>query len=123
MDYKEALREGLKKSLVTKGRDTREQFWRFFIVYFPIATVIPTFIVLSLLTILSYNNLAILYLILAISCIIVYIPVVSAIIRRLHDVGKSGYYWILWFVPGVNLYVFYLLAKKGIAKIQTGREA
>lgn len=47
------------------------------------------------------------------SIIVVYIPLITAIIRRLHDVGKSGYLGLLWFVPVANLYLIYLLAKKG----------
>ncbi len=50
------------------------------------------------------------------SIITIYIPLVTAIIRRLHDVGKPGYLWILWFIPGANLYLLYLLAKKGVGK-------
>ena len=116
MHYKEALREGLQKSLISKGCDTREQFWRFFIVYFPIACVIPTLISLLVPVIFGYDSAVIAMLIFVIMCIVVYIPLITAIIRRLHDVGKPGSFWILWFVPGVNFYVFYLLAKKGAAK-------
>lgn len=120
MDFKEALREGVQKSLITKGNDTREQFWRFFIIYLPLACLISIFfyfIVPAIFAVLfGYGSLLISMLLWAIVCLILYIPLITAIIRRLHDVGKPGYFWILWFVPGVNLYIFYLLAKKGVAK-------
>ncbi len=37
---------------------------------------------------------------------------ISLLIRRLHDVGKSGWFGLLLLVPIVNLYVIYLLLIK-----------
>ncbi len=40
------------------------------------------------------------------------IPLITAIIRRLHDIGKDGLLSILWFIPLANIYLLLLLATK-----------
>ena len=40
---------------------------------------------------------------------------VAVSVRRLHDTGKSGWWFISWFIPLVNLYTFYLHIKRGDA--------
>lgn len=48
------------------------------------------------------------------SCLVL-IPCVSSIIlavRRFHDVGKSGFYWLLFLVPVANIFALYLLFGK-----------
>ena len=41
-------------------------------------------------------------------------PCVMLIIRRLHDIGRSGWWWLLALVPLVNfIFGIYLMSKKG----------
>lgn len=37
---------------------------------------------------------------------------VTLAIRRFHDVGKSGFYWLLFLVPVANIFALYLLFGK-----------
>ena len=41
------------------------------------------------------------------------LPYVSVFVRRLHDIGKSGWYLLLWFVPLVNFLILYYVCKSG----------
>ena len=41
-------------------------------------------------------------------------PCVMLIIRRLHDIGRSGWWWLLALIPFVNfIFGIYLMCKKG----------
>lgn len=118
MDCKDAVLEGFRKSLTIGGCDTREQFWWFALVCFPLLCVAPAFVLLfvgSLLPESGFGAMIATVLFFA-SYVVLGVPFVTAIIRRLHDVGKPGYLWILWFIPGANIYLLYLLAKKGAVK-------
>jgi len=50
-----------------------------------------------------------------ISQLLFFIPTIAVGIRRLHDVGKSGWFFLLLLIPFFNLYVFFylMLIKKG----------
>ena len=42
------------------------------------------------------------------------LPCLLLIIRRLHDIGRSGWCWLLIFIPFVNFIMgIYLMCKKG----------
>ena len=113
MNYKDALMEGLKKSFDFKGTETRSGFWWFAIIYYPMAII--SFI-LIILTLLSVDMVNMAFFVRYLGAIIITIPLISAIVRRLHDVGKKWYFSILWFIPIGNLYLFYLLAQKSMYK-------
>ena len=43
-----------------------------------------------------------------------FLPSLGIAVRRLHDINKSGWFWLIIFVPIIGLvYVIYLLAKPG----------
>ena len=44
---------------------------------------------------------------------VVIIPSFSVATRRLHDVGKSGWWVILGLIPPITFYVIYLLMRRG----------
>lgn len=48
------------------------------------------------------------------SCLVLILGVSSIMlaIRRFHDVGKSGFYWLLFLVPVANIFAIYLLFGK-----------
>ena len=43
--------------------------------------------------------------------IAVIVPTIAAGVRRLHDIGKSGWWYLLAIVPIANFFLLYLLAK------------
>ena len=42
-----------------------------------------------------------------------FLPALSVLVRRLHDVGKSGWWYFIVFIPIVNFWLLYLLCKDG----------
>ena len=42
-----------------------------------------------------------------------FLPALSVLVRRLHDVGKSGWWYFIVFIPIVNFWLLYLLCRDG----------
>lgn len=91
----DSIKSALSKYFDFKGRATRKEYWTFYFFTLIVAAVFG--LVDGLLGINGLSSLMILALI---------IPTVSCAVRRMHDVGKSGWFII---VPLVNL-IFLLSA-------------
>lgn len=92
-----------KKYAVFKGRSTRSEFWYFYLAYIIIA------IILSILSSFA-KSLDVLVILFGIVSII---PILAISVRRMHDIGKSGwnYLWNLLPIIG-NIYFIVLLCTK-----------
>jgi uncharacterized membrane protein YhaH (DUF805 family) len=91
----DSIKGALNKYFDFKGKATRKEFWTFY--FFAIIAAVGSGLIDGLLGIDVLTNLVILSL---------YIPTLSCGVRRMHDVGKSGWFII---VPFANL-VFLLSA-------------
>lgn len=104
----------LKKYAVFKGRASRGEYWYFgllwFIVFFLLNAVWSLGQHLSNDTLIIFGVIAVLSFFFA-----TVIPIMAVWVRRLHDVGKSGWWAILFqLIPVVGpLYVYVLTFKKG----------
>ena len=84
MDFGEAIGTCLKKYFVFEGRASKSEFWYFFLVY-TVGSILLSFIaravmsapLLILAGLVTYGTI---------------IPMISAGCRRLHDIGKSGWW-------------------------------
>lgn len=88
-----------RRSFDFSGRSTRAEFWWFSL--FEILTVIAVSIVLPFLSMLY--------------TLILFIPAIAVCIRRLHDIGKSGWWLLALFIPLVGaiiLLVFWIKASE-----------
>lgn len=112
--------ESIKTCLTTKyadfkGRASRSEFWWFYlfvcVVLFIFALVT---ILLMLLETSTLNNVCIALLMLVMVALM--LPVLSAMVRRLHDTGKSGWWLLISFIPWIgNLILLVLLLMPSIA--------
>lgn len=83
MDIKQSVITCLKKYAEFNGRAGRPEFW-----WFALATVIAGLVVGWVSDILGMLvNLGLL------------LPSLAVGARRLHDMGKSGWFQLLWFIP------------------------
>ena len=90
--FKEAVKAGFKKYFSGRGRANRVEFWMWWLfVLIATAFVVVGWLMLPVLV----------------------IPTISVTVRRLHDVGKSGWNVLLGLIPVVNFYIIYLLARRG----------
>ncbi len=84
MDFKQAVITCLRDKYADfNGRASRSEFWWFFLFQL-IVTMILTAIHERLGNVASLAML---------------LPALGAGARRLHDIGKSGWFQLLWFVP------------------------
>jgi uncharacterized membrane protein YhaH (DUF805 family) len=105
--------QALQKYAVFSGRSTRSEYWFFFL----FSVVIEVVIVLAVLAIArlagastdsaagATETLLTIYLLATL------VPTLAVSVRRLHDVGMSGWWLLLSFVPfgGLALIVIYCL--------------
>ena len=87
--------QALKKYAVFAGRARRKEFWMFFLVYVVIVVVLSIVEwMIGLPGILSgIYSLALL------------IPSIAVTVRRLHDTGRTGWWWWIGFVPVIGIIV------------------
>src|SRR6202042_1563953 len=99
--FGEAISEGFKNMVTFSGRASRSAFWWFFlgaIIIDVIGAIIGS----------AAHAVVIQYII----YVIVAIVTISLSVRRLHDSGKSGFWWLIGFIPvigTITLIVFYCL--------------
>jgi uncharacterized membrane protein YhaH (DUF805 family) len=98
--------EVLKKYAVFSGRASRREYWMFFLfnlIFAIVAAVLDNVLGLAIRDV-GYGPFYILY---ALGTLL---PGLAVGIRRLHDIGKSGWYMLMGFIPcvgGIILLVFF----------------
>nr|WP_039968319.1 DUF805 domain-containing protein [Pseudomonas chlororaphis] len=96
-----------------KGRADRKEFWMFNLVNFLIACAIVA--IAALLSTLISEKMALLA---SLYSLLVLLPSLAVTVRRLHDVGKSGWFLLFSLIPVLGaLYVFYFLLKQSDADL------
>src|SRR4051812_37714261 len=87
--------QALKKYAVFAGRARRKEFWMFFLVY--VLIVVVLMIVESILGLPGILS--------GIYSLALLIPSIAVTVRRLHDTGRTGWWWWLGFVPVIGIIV------------------
>ena len=126
MSFTESVRTCLGKFATFDGRATRSEFWWFylFVILVGLVGYIPIFLLTLLgaassdgdggvlggiLTLLS----VVFWIVWIIAVIALYIPLLAAGSRRLHDRGQSGWLQLLLLVPCGNIVLIVLWALEG----------
>ena len=93
--------EALKKYADFKGRARRKEYWLFILLY-SICYFIAFLIDVASGALIIFTTIVALGLL---------IPLISVAVRRLHDTDRSGWWFLLGFVPFVNivLLIFFFL--------------
>lgn len=110
MGFADAIRTCLGKYATFSGRASRSEYWWF---YLFIVLVFAVLIILDM-TILGYDpedplDYPVLFFI---GLLALFLPMLSAAIRRLHDTDRSGWWYLITFIPvigGIVLLVFLIL--------------
>jgi len=109
MNFLEPLLAPYKKYAVFSGRATRKEYWLFALY---LGTLL--FILEFVDAFLGFENeevgFGLLSVILQLGSII---PGISIGVRRLHDINKSGWWYLLLLIPIVNIWLIILVCKKG----------
>ena len=94
MSFGEAIKSVFSKYATFSGRARRSEFWYFFLFNFLVSFVLGLIPFISTLSFLW--TLAVL------------IPSLAVAVRRFHDIGKSGWTYLYFLIPGL-LYIVYLV--------------
>ena len=88
------------------GRARRKEYWMFTLFY--ILLVVACTFALALLDATGSQSLTLLVAIISIAAILAHVvPSIAVTVRRLHDVGQSGWFLLLAFIPYIgNLIIF-----------------
>lgn len=92
-----------KKIFKFSGRASRQEFWKFWVICLIIPIIFEK-IFTSLDMTNSYINIF-----MCILRIIIFIPIVSATVRRLHDIGKSAKLICIFFIPYATGFLNYFI--------------
>ena len=106
-----ACLDGFKRYFDFSGRSTRSEFWYFmllFLALYGVVAIVDQFVVSSTLDIrtlplgqylpLGFVDPEVRVLVLMYRPLMA-IPTISVTVRRLHDIGKSGWWCVLWLFP------------------------
>lgn len=97
----------IRKSLVFEGRARRREFWPFFIAYVLVAVGLPW--ICAVVSVPEAVKMAVGWYLL-----LMFLPLLSATVRRLHDVGKHHSWILLAYVPVFgHLWLLVLLCRDG----------
>jgi len=98
-DFQRAIKTCLNKYADFNGRAARPEFWWFFL--FQVVIYVVASMVHGLVYLLAFLALL--------------LPSVAVGARRMHDIGKSGWFLLLGLIPFVGLVILYFAAQPGQA--------
>ena len=109
MPFMSAMKSGFKNSFSLSGRASRSEYWFWVLGGFAFQmTMIIGSIVLAIVEIPVLPGLMILAPILLVP------GSITLVVRRLHDVGMSGWFWFVVLVPLIGaIYLIYLFVQEG----------
>lgn len=92
------------------GRARRKEYWMFFLfnmIFALVAILVDNLLGLRFNEQIPYGYLYLLY------GLATFIPGIAVGVRRLHDVGKSGWWYFIAIIPLAGLYLLYLFVQDG----------
>ena len=120
MSLAEAIKTCLKKYADFSGRASRPEFW-WFVLFYYLVILLPV-VPLIAIDASSVNHAAfeesgsttavgVFGVLVGVALLALLIPYLAAGVRRLHDTGKSGWWWLISFVPfgSIVLIVFFAI--------------
>jgi uncharacterized membrane protein YhaH (DUF805 family) len=104
MTFSEAVNTCLKEKYATfEGRGPRSEYWNFVLFY--IVAYVALMIVAAILGAISNVLALIVSIVVLVFALGMIIPSISAGVRRLHDIDRSGWWLLIGFVPLVGFIV------------------
>lgn len=117
MDLKSGFKLFWTRWLDYKGHSSRSEFWWGVLGNTIIMLILVALLVISLTCLTpQINAFSITMIVLfALFCIVELVPSVTLIIRRMHDIGRSGYFIFVLFIPVAGyIWYIYLVTRRGV---------
>ena len=119
MGFIQSVSVCLRKYFTFSGRASRSEFWWFYLLLFGIfllrsfmPVVLLHMILNESLSAETFKSLVIPMEVLNLIPLILVIPIWAAASRRLHDIGKSGWWQLVW-VTGIGIFLLVVWLAKG----------
>lgn len=97
----------MRRYVTFAGRSSRQEFWMFTLIFVILALV--AFVIDMVLGTASEGGPGIVYAIVGLAH---FLPSIAAAIRRFHDTDRSGWWYLILFVPLVGWIIFIVLLCK-----------
>tara|TARA_B100000073_G_scaffold34384_1_gene26012 strand:- start:47 stop:463 length:417 start_codon:yes stop_codon:yes gene_type:complete len=111
MPFMDAMKSGFKNSFKLSGRASRSEYW-----YWVLGGFIFQMVMLVGSIVLAIVEIPVLPALMILAPILLVPGSITLVVRRLHDVGMSGWMWFVALVPVVGaLYLIYLFVQEGDA--------
>ena len=107
VDFPEAVKLGFQRYIDFSGRSSRAEYW-----WFALFIVLVDIIVTAVDTVVLGTDLSGIGLLSAVWQLATLIPSLAIGVRRLHDIDKSGWWILLWFVLVIGWIVLLVWAIK-----------
>lgn len=110
MTFSNAIKVGIKDYANFSGRSSRSEFW-----WFWLGTLLFELLVPGICALIGYAIYGIRGMIIGLmggstmSLLLVILPMLSVSIRRLHDTGRSGWWYFINFIPFIGSIWFLIL--------------
>lgn len=109
MPFMDAMKSGFKNSFTLSGRASRSEYW-----YWVLGGFIFQIVMIVGSLVLAIIEIPVLPALMILAPILLVPGSISLVVRRLHDVGMSGWMWFVALVPVVGvLYLIYLFVQEG----------
>ena len=95
MNFAEAIQSGFSNYVNFQGRARRSAYW-FWVLFVFAASIVASILDIMIFGSESYTPLSTLF------GLAVFLPGLAVAVRRLHDIGRTGWWILLYFVPIVG---------------------
>lgn len=96
--FGEAIQRAFNKYCCFSGRASRSEFW-----WWILFTIILSWVINGVF--MLFTSLETTQIIAGIVNLIILLPTLGLWFRRLHDIGKSGWWWLLCFIPLIGIII------------------
>ncbi|MCI8369418.1 MAG: DUF805 domain-containing protein [Clostridia bacterium] len=107
-----------KRAFDYKGYSSRGEFWWGVLGNAIIMVILLALLIISLTCFTpQINNFSVIMILLfSLFCLVELLPSINLIIRRMHDIGRSGYFIFVLFLPVIGyIWYIYLVTRRGVA--------
>ena len=117
MELKDGFKKFWTRAFEYRGTSSRREFWWGVLGNAIIMVILLALLVVSLTCFTpQINTFSIIMIALfSLFCVVELLPSITLIIRRMHDIGRSGYFIFVLFIPIIGfIWYIYLVTRRGV---------